>query len=164
MVLRIRKLLPTIALCLPLAVMASEPLALLQEPSEDAKAMLQPWVDEFRASMVGPDQFEEYRLVLVDESTLDAIRHGRVKQVAFNYSDSMTYSMTISEVREKDTNWYFSAKADSNENSLLVFSVFPDGAISGNFHFTGLGAFIVTTTNVLPYRLIHMATGTYTFD
>ena len=162
--MRIRKLLLTIVLWWPVAVTASEPLGLLQEPSEDAKAMLQPWVDEFRASMVGPDQFEEYRLVLIDEATLEAIRHGRVEKIVFNYSDSMSYSMTISDVHEKNTNWYFSAKADSNNNSLLVFSVFPDGTISGNFHLSGLGAFIVTTTNILPYRLIHLATGTYLID
>ncbi len=162
--MRFRKLLLTIALWWPLAVTASEPLALLQEPSEHAKAMLQPWIDEFRGSMVGPDQFEEYRLVLIDEVTLDAIRHERVEQVVFNYSDSMNYSMTIHDVHEKDTNWYFTAKVTSNENSLLVFSVFQNGTISGEFHLTGLGAFIVTTTNILPYRLIYLATGTYFVD
>ena len=159
-----KKVLIATILSLQIACVPSETMNLLEQPSNDTKLLLEPWLEEFRKKMIGPDEFDEYRFALISQETLDAIRNGRIKQFSFNYSESMNYPMTIGEVNEKDTNWYFLATADSLEHSLFVLSIFPNGEIAGTFYATGIGSFIVNPTNSLPNVLIYLGTGTYVFD
>ena len=140
---------------------AAEQTLLFKDPSGTAESLLQSWVDEFRASMVGPDYFDEYRLVSLSESALDNIRLGTIEQIVFNYSDSVNFSLNVARVTEKETNWYFSAVSPSDSNTRLVLSVFPDGHVSGKLYVLGTGHYMVTPTNVLPYHITYLATGTY---
>ena len=91
-------------LCLMGQTVAEEETFLLLDASETAESLLQSWVDEFRISMVGPDHFEQYRLASLSESALDNIRLGAVKQIVFNYSDSVNFSLNVTGVTEKETN------------------------------------------------------------
>ena len=151
-------------LSLHIACVPPETMSLLEQPSDDDKLILEPWLEEFRKDWIGPDEFEEYRFASINQATLEAIRDGQIKRFMFNYSESLRYAMTVSEVGEKESNWYFSANADSLEHSLFVLSIFPSGEVRGTFHATGIGSFIFNPTNTLPYVLIHLGTGTYVFD
>lgn len=139
-------------------------VSLFEAVSETETSLVQLWVNEFRASRVGQDEIDEYRLASINEGTLNSVRLGLIKKIAFNYSDSFSFSITELRVVEKDTNWYFSGKLASDSNSTLILSVFPNGNVTGKFRQLGTGHFIVTPTNVMPYHLVHLATGEYIPD
>lgn len=151
-------------LCSSCISQASESLLLFEEPSDVQASAVQPWVDDYRANMVGPDHFTEYRVVLVNTRVLDQIRYGEVSSVLFNYSDSFSFLMTIRQVKEKSSDWYFSAGSVSDSDSHMTFTVFPNGEIRGSLSSPGTGVFLVTPTGVSPMHLVHLGTGTYDLD
>ena len=142
-------------------LLASEIPLLFEEPTEEVKSTLQPWVDDLLANRGSEDPFSDYRFYSISEDTLKSIRNGEDTHFEFNYSDKYRYQVSIVRVREKDTDWYFSGKDIDNSDSLLVITTFPNGKTHGDFHVPGVGIFLIRATNTLPYHIVYLATGTY---
>jgi hypothetical protein len=134
-------------------------------PVDDvALSMIQPWIDEYRSSMSGEDQFEDYAITTFDQPVIDGIRDGTYESFLFNYSSNRSIEMIVREVNEKQTDWYFRSSDPNNSNNVAIISFFPDGQIQGEVHVQGVGRYIIRPTGTYPYSIVYLADGTYVFD
>ena len=77
--------------------------------------------------MAGPDYFDEYEIFAFDDEALRRIKAGDSELAEFNFSPEASYTLAISSINAKESDWYFRAHLVDDPDGITVITVFPDG-------------------------------------